>query len=267
MLREHHSEGLWKRQLHAALLGLLRRRHHPRRHPAAVRHAKRSGLQGAVRAHSNIDRLWASWNKAGRANPTSASFKALSFTFADANGNAVVAKNGAFYDIGALNYTYEKFEPVKPCVPPLSIPPVVLNRVLRVPIGPDPVPMTIADAARGRRLTAALPAMRPEARAYLTIKGLDAPETPGVPYHVYLEHPSADDARGDNRYHVGVINFFHAMHHASDDPVYSFDVTDLLKSLGASRTLRDEPRVSIVPLGQPASTVKTVIGEVSLVQQ
>jgi tyrosinase len=216
--------------------------------------------------HCNIDRLWASWNKAGRSNPTSANFKALSFTFADSNGNAVVAKNGDFYDTVPLHYTYDRFEPVKPCLRRPFFPPIVLNRIPRLPIGPDPVALLTA-AGRGARLNAALPAMDPQARVFLTIKGLEAAENPGVLYNVYFEPPTAAETRGTNRYQVGVINFFHPMRHENETPAYSFDVTDLLKLLRETRTLRDEPRVSIVPAGQPASSAKPVIGEVSLVQQ
>jgi len=41
--------------------------------------------------HCNIDRIWASWNKAGGTNPTTASWLNRQFIFADENCNRVVA--------------------------------------------------------------------------------------------------------------------------------------------------------------------------------
>src|SRR5207248_78456 len=39
--------------------------------------------------HCNIDRLWASWNRAGRGNPADAGWLSQTFTFADENGRQV----------------------------------------------------------------------------------------------------------------------------------------------------------------------------------
>ncbi|HEX8155656.1 MAG TPA: tyrosinase family protein, partial [Thermoanaerobaculia bacterium] len=60
--------------------------------------------------HSNIDRLWASWNAAGRKNPTDSTFLNKTFIFADGNGNRVVAKISDFLDITRLGYKYDRLE-------------------------------------------------------------------------------------------------------------------------------------------------------------
>ena len=46
--------------------------------------------------HCNIDRMWASWNASGKANPTDASWLNQEFVFADEHCNRVVAKVSDF---------------------------------------------------------------------------------------------------------------------------------------------------------------------------
>jgi len=99
-----------------------------------------------------------------------------------------------------------------------------------------------------------------------------------VLYHVYLELPekSAPDKAG--KYHVGTISFFdalwldhgdgaHAGHGSGEDKFYSFDVTDLLRRLGGSKSLSENPIVTIAPAGEPASAAQPVVGTIELQQQ
>jgi hypothetical protein len=67
--------------------------------------------------HSNIDRIWASWNAGGRKNPTDSSFLIKEFVFADTSGNKVKATVKDFLDITKLGYSYQALEPVPPCPP------------------------------------------------------------------------------------------------------------------------------------------------------
>ena len=62
--------------------------------------------------HCNIDRLWASWNAGGRANPTTTSWLNKTFVFADEHCNQVSATIKDFAQIALLGYTYDKLEPV-----------------------------------------------------------------------------------------------------------------------------------------------------------
>jgi tyrosinase len=224
--------------------------------------------------HSNIDRLWASWNKGGRTNPTTPAFLAKSFTFADGNGNSVVVKIQDVLNIAAMNYTYDRFEPVTPCRirPRLTFTKLAQARVA---LGPTPVrvqmksvPSTTATSAK---LRARLPRLTESERIYLVLKHLETNDLPGVLYHVYLGLPDGTDPKAGAQYKVGVINFFHAAGHAmnanDDSPAYSFDVTDLLKALGTKNALTDEPVVTITPLGRPSTEAKPIVGEASLVQQ
>src|SRR5271166_1329121 len=61
--------------------------------------------------HCNIDRLWASWNAAGRTNPS----LSQTFTFADENGQRVDAKIEDVLDLSKLGYTYDQVEAVPDC--------------------------------------------------------------------------------------------------------------------------------------------------------
>jgi tyrosinase len=241
--------------------------------------------------HSNIDRLWASWNAAGRKNPVNAAWLAKTFVFADAQGQKVVAKIQDFVDIAKLKYSYDRLEPVPACRVAGSIILSSVDSVKRraavsapVALGAAPVRATLepaappAGAAGGAAASlstqiAALPANR---HLYLVLKGLRAEALPEVLYHVYLEVPSDTAPEKREDLYVGAINFFDAVHgdHPAGAPAapggsrfFSFDVTDLAKTLRAKGALSAKPTVTIVPVGQPAAEAKAVVGEITLVEQ
>ena len=98
--------------------------------------------------HCNIDRLWASWNAAGRKNPTDATFLNKKFTFADGNGNKVVATISDFLSIAALNYKYDKLEPVTnvcpAAAPAAAAARKLVHRATPLTLGAGPVRATLA---------------------------------------------------------------------------------------------------------------------------
>lgn len=57
--------------------------------------------------HCNIDRLWASWNATGNANPSDADFTSKPFPFADANGNQVTYTVGQMLSLAQAGYGYD----------------------------------------------------------------------------------------------------------------------------------------------------------------
>jgi hypothetical protein len=57
--------------------------------------------------HCNIDRIWASWNAAGHANPSDASFLNKPFPFADPMGAEVDYVVSQFLDIATVGYSYD----------------------------------------------------------------------------------------------------------------------------------------------------------------
>jgi hypothetical protein len=239
--------------------------------------------------HSNIDRLWASWNRAGRQNPNDPAFLNKTFTFADGNGNSVTATVKDFLSITPLKYNYDRFEPVPPCpiLPPLAATavPAAQKRHAVAPGGavtlgtarvdvnlaPPPEPDVAA-----KPLAARVAALAPSKRLYLVLRNLKADAQPGVLYHLYLELPPGADPTKAQAHYVGQIQFFDAAYHGehdsgaagnAPDKFYSFDVTQLVKSLRLKKKLSDRPNLSIVPIGQPEEAAKPVIGEITLVEQ
>jgi hypothetical protein len=241
--------------------------------------------------HCNIDRLWASWNKNGGVNPK-APWNDDSFVFADTKGDRVVAKVSDYFDIAKLGYSYDRLEP-KPGAMLETVAGNIASRAPRraarvtasggVALGTAPVRVQLEAVADGRSETVEplqhrIEAAPREQRLFLVLSQLQAQAQPEVLYHVYLELPekSASDKRGE--YHVGTISFFdalkldhgdgaHAGHGSGEDKFYSFDVTDLLRRLGSSKSLSEKPTVTIAPAGEPASAARPVVGTIELQQQ
>ncbi len=57
--------------------------------------------------HCNIDRMWASWNAAGNANPADADFTAKPFVFAGADGAQITYTVGQVLSLGQAGYGYD----------------------------------------------------------------------------------------------------------------------------------------------------------------
>lgn len=240
--------------------------------------------------HSNIDRLWASWNAGGRKNLATSSFLAKTFVFADANGLRVVAKISDFLDVARLGYRYDRLEPVPACPPAPGLgaatPPPPASRAkvkAPVPLSPTAVRVTLEPPPALGAAPAVPLADRVRAlggrRLFLVIKGLRAQVQPEVLYHVYLELPPGTAPEGESRHYVGTVNFFDAVgltgHEdhgpaaagAVPDKFFSFDVTALAKDLLAKGQLSAKPGLTIVPAGQPVAEAKPVLGEITLVEQ
>ena len=62
--------------------------------------------------HSDMDRLWESWVRSGRANPTGNDWLDAEFVFADEDGRRVVAHVRDFLDIEELGYRYDRLAPM-----------------------------------------------------------------------------------------------------------------------------------------------------------
>lgn len=232
--------------------------------------------------HCNIDRLWASWNRAGRQNPTSNTWLTKQFVFADENGNRVVGTVQDFNRIAPLRYTYDRFEPVPACSS-LGLSASGPQRRALVPtgavvLGDQPVRVRLestgASAGVGDDIVRAVRRLNPNRRLFLVLRNLQTEMQPGVLYNIYLELPASASATGANSYHVGVINFFGAETHgeehaaaASADKFFSFDITRLAKDLVRRRRLTSSPTLTIAPAGRPESEARPVIGEISVEEQ
>ncbi|WP_166207322.1 tyrosinase family protein [Cognatiluteimonas telluris] len=61
--------------------------------------------------HSNIDRMWTSWNRNGGQNPTTATWATKAFVFADTNGSGATRKLNSAFSASSLGYAYDSYIP------------------------------------------------------------------------------------------------------------------------------------------------------------
>jgi len=59
--------------------------------------------------HCNIDRIWASWNRAGGRNPADAAYLGQVFTFVDEAGRPLRQRVGDVVDTAALGHGYDRY--------------------------------------------------------------------------------------------------------------------------------------------------------------
>ncbi|HEY0439683.1 MAG TPA: tyrosinase family protein [Xanthobacteraceae bacterium] len=239
--------------------------------------------------HSNIDRLWASWNAAGRQNPTDPGWLNQTFTFADESGRPVTGTVRDFNTTEARDYRYARLEPVPGAARATA------EAVMSSDAEPDPRPTRVVSSAGGGAPTgialgahpirvnlgptqeSAAPfseqieAVGDATRLYLVLGNYRAEAQPGIVYHVYLDLPASPTAPPREGLYIGTMNFFDAVPHGghpmAGGKTKSFDVTDVVTRLRAEGRLGDAPSVTIVPAGRPASEARPVIGEISLVRQ
>lgn len=226
--------------------------------------------------HCNIDRIWASWNAAGRRNPSDAAFLNKTFVFADGAGNRVVSRIGDFLDVARLGYRYDRLEPVPACPPtPSTQAAAPRTAVMRanIQLGRTATKTTLAPLSGpqatvplGQRIER-LPANR---RLFLIVRNVVTDIQPDVLYHLWLELPANAPGAQAQEFYVGAIHFFDASHRhegQGPDKFFSFDITDLARRLQRSGRLAQSAELTIAPAGTPAAEAKPVIGEVSVVEQ
>jgi hypothetical protein len=140
-----------------------------------------------------------------------------------------------------------------------------------VALGAGPVAVTLAPAGSAAPLSARVATVRQDRKVYLVVKGLGTDEQPDVIYQVYLGLPPGVAPKPDGLHYVGSLNFFNAPKSgpaaARDPRFYSFDVTDLLKTLQSNKSLGDAATVTIVPADTPRDSARPMIGEIALVEQ
>ena len=239
--------------------------------------------------HSNIDRMWASWNKNGGINPVDAEWAQQSCVFGDAGGRvSVVMKD--FFDCDVLGYGYDAYIPppggttTTPTTFALAgaARKVKSERVATArnaaDLGARPVHVTMVPVkgASTSGPVLGLDPAHPSMRTYLVLKDLHAWSQPEVLYEVYLT-PTKGGVLDDDSY-VGNINFFDAEFHdhghgsmgtALGKNLFSFDVTELLKKIARKRNpnARQALHVTFVPAGTPTPGGKPLVASIDLVRE
>jgi tyrosinase len=236
--------------------------------------------------HSNIDRIWESWNRNGGINPVDAEWARKTFVFADAYGRASAPMND-FFDCDALGYGYDAYIP-PPGTSTTSTSTLSAKRSARpervaqartaAELGAGPVHVKLLPVA-GTPTDAAVLGLEPRQtgkRVYLVLKGLHAWSQPEVLYHVYLSPTRG--GRLDDASYAGHINFFDAEFHDHGNGamadvlaqnLYGFDVTGLLQGIARSGNpdAREALLVTFVPGGVPTPGGKPMVGTIELVRE
>ncbi len=256
--------------------------------------------------HSNIDRMWASWNKNGNKNPTlgtpETAWADRPFVFADANGIRASRKLSSVFSALSLGYSYDTFFP-KPTAPPPASSTTTLatagattlagaastgnpggkaehlaRSATPAALGATAMHVTLQPlAGTSQNAVLGLDANQLGKRTYLVIKDLHTWSQPEVLYHVYLT-PAGGQPKLTRQAYAGNINFFDAEFHdhghgamgaAIGENFYSFDVTDILKriALSGNPNARDALFVTFVPGGKPTPGGKPIVSTIELVRQ
>ena len=239
--------------------------------------------------HSNIDRIWASWNLSGRLNPGDAQWAQQTSVFAGANGR-VVAPYNSYFNCADLGYAYDAYIPspvtsttstmaVKSGASGTSVQP---ERLAKAPhaaeLGASATRVTLLPVAGARNNGPVLgidPAY-PQKRTFLVVKDLHTWAQPGVLYDIYVLPTRG--GRLNNASYVGAINFFDAQFHDHGNGAMgdvlgqnlnSFDITELLRRIARSGNpnAREALLVTFVPGGKPASDAKPLVGSIELTRQ
>lgn len=230
--------------------------------------------------HCNIDRIWASWNRAGGKNPPLTG----SYIFADRDGKKITLDVAKFLDTLTQNYEYDKYLPR----PPGSLPFPPANQLVAfavhatsaqtsgpVNLGAAPVTVTLAAAqaapaaAGNNALTQSLQALPSDKQFVLRLENVRAMAAPGVGYDVYYGLAEGQTPNPENPAYAGSLSFFGDAPHGEDHGAmpgrtYSFVVTQPVRqALGGAADAAS--KVTLVPTGAPAEGAMPSIGSISLV--
>lgn len=229
--------------------------------------------------HCNIDRLWASWNAGGYANPTSSSWTGQTFVFADECCGRVVGRVGDVTAIGPLHYAYDRLEPVRRfiilwpwLIEALKVQPLLLKGPGPVELGAGAtrVQLKPSQANERFRLQEHVKTLPKERRLYLVVGGLQTRGAPGVVYNVYLNLKEGVTGREAEPHRIGSINFFAAdmppgAKEMAEKPGLVFDVTDLAKKIPSGNG--EGVSVTIAPDGKPDEKARALVGDISFIER
>ena len=177
--------------------------------------------------HCNIDRIWASWIKAGGANPTSQGFKNEKFTFADSNGAPIEANVGSVLDLDALDYDYDRYIDRPPGSPPfpsrvtVGVEAFAIRAVARrvsgpVTLGASPTTVKLTTEAAPelnfqgikKDLSIQLQSLKEDSVFFLRLNDVNASDAPEVGYDVYLDPSGEGELKRSESAYVGSLSFF-----------------------------------------------------------
>jgi tyrosinase len=235
--------------------------------------------------HCNIDRIWASWNRAGGRNPSDATYLGRVFSFVDEAGSPLQRRVGDVLDMTSLGYGYDRYLGRPSGSTPfhsasgLHFMQHAASRELSGPVtlGKEPTTVRLAGGGPSNRYFGQLRAVSMAGRPlYLRVAGVRITRQPGVSYEVHLDPaPLASPPNRSSPSYVGTINVFGAVIRATQtgpEPApyanprnYSFVITDLVRNLLRAGRLTQPPSVMLVPTGALRPGAAPTVGNISLV--
>jgi hypothetical protein len=243
--------------------------------------------------HSNIDRMWASWNRNGGRNPPATTpWATRTFVFADVDGRRVTRKLSSAFSVLGMGYSYDAFIP-PPAVTASTASGTMMamsgtssgaraEHVAKAPtaaeLGARPVHVALLPLPGTKETTVlGLDPDQPGKRTYLVVKDLHTWKQPEVLFDVYLTSANGRAKLGPET-RAGNINFFDAEFHdhghgrmgdAIGENFFSFDVTDILRRIARHGGVDAQASlwVTFVPAGTPTIGGKPLVSTVELVRQ
>lgn len=241
--------------------------------------------------HCNIDRIWASWNKAGGQNPSDADFKKQPFAFTTVMAGTAARTQievGDVLDMKNMLYDYDEYLARPVGSTPFTIPIAALalqaNTGLAAASGPISlsaerttvtlqVRPTGATAPTGQKnlFSSQIRALPPSRRLYLRLNGLQADAEVGAAYDVYLNLPRDGQPSRNSPNYVGTVSFFGTgMHHTMPMGMkkagrnVSFQVGDTARRVATEVQV---PQVTFVPVGEVEAGSAPRITSVQIVSE
>jgi len=236
--------------------------------------------------HCNIDRVWASWNRAGGKNPSDADFLNQTFIFASAAGIAAQMSVGNVLQLAQAGYTYDAYLPRPPGSKPFPKPgaggfkavPHAVTSGVSGPITLGTERSTVAlevvkPAGSSAGFSALMQTLPPGRSAYLRLVGLRTNKDVTGGYDVYVGLRAGEQPSRNAAAYVGTLNFFGTfMHHdhaamagmvAPPGRTISFDISAATRKAITS----SGAEVTFIPFGEIAPDDKPTIARIEIVSK
>jgi len=215
--------------------------------------------------HSNIDRLWASWNKGGGRNLNTQEFLNRSFKFVGPDSKLADFRVSDCLSTSQLNYQYSTLETrpsgrLADTVASFSSAGVPKRVATDIRLGAATTKVTLKPDAASAGIATFSGAAADSRSIALIFRGLQTNVPPESLYDVFLNLPASPTSAQEARHFAGTINFFEAQSHADRNRKFVLDVSNLRDILKDSA----DPTIAISPTNTPSAEAKPVIGEISL---
>ncbi|MBB3219235.1 tyrosinase family protein [Pseudoduganella umbonata] len=238
--------------------------------------------------HCNIDRIWASWNRAGGSNPADAPFLDKTFVFANGSGERVAPRIGDVLSVAPAAYDVYlarpagglPFQPAASDAAAREMAPAALESNDAgvdgdIRLGGEAVTVPLGAGAGRAALSARAPRTGSTGQPILLIEGRSVTGFAASGFNVYVHAARHSILLPGSPAHVGQLHFFGLeMQHDHADGAHD---PSAMSGRDASFVLRDDTRrmlatldpanlaVTFVPIGAWDESVGAAVRRVALV--